>query len=71
MILYKDKIEKEKRVYYSLNFLIAEFTEIKNAEQDASAMNERIDCPYFVTSNFKTREYYKPVFFPDKKLIKW
>lgn len=58
---YIDKIDKAKRAFYSLNFLISELEEIPDISRDLKIINSKTECSVFETKDFKPRVYYKQI----------
>jgi len=61
MKTYSELIKETDRIYYSLNFLLAEFESIENLEKKVAVMNDRIHCNHFETKDFKPEPYYKAI----------
>jgi hypothetical protein len=61
MKTYSELITEDNKKYYSINFLLAEFNKLESQERDMLILNNRIECEYFETKDFKVRSYYKKI----------
>ncbi len=58
---FYQQLEHNQVQSYSLNFLLAEFEEIKELDRDLKIIATKISSPTFGTQDFKTRAYYKNI----------
>jgi hypothetical protein len=58
---YSEQIKKENQAYYSLNFLLAEFDEMKNRKENTQSAPKQITSDFFQTKDFRAIPYYKNI----------
>jgi hypothetical protein len=58
---YSEQIKQQQQHFYSLNFLLAEFDEIKKMKDNAQPTTKQMESDFFQTKDFRAVPYYKNI----------